>query len=41
MAVISILGNADVVVSTCVGAANEMILHASSITCSGGNGPWK
>ena len=35
MAAISILGNADVVVSTCVGAANEAIINAASVTASG------
>jgi hypothetical protein len=40
LAAISILGNADVVVSTCVGAANEAIVNAASVTvaASGGGG---
>ena len=36
MAAVSILSNADVVVSTCVGAANEVIINAASVT---GGGP--
>jgi len=39
MAAISILGNADVVVSTCVGAANEAIINAASVTVSASGGP--
>lgn len=39
MAAISILGNADVVVSTCVGAANEVIVNAASITGASSGGP--
>lgn len=37
MAAISILSHADVVVSTCVGAANEVIVNAASVT-QGTNG---
>ena len=48
MAAVSILGNADVVVSTCVGAANEVIINAASVTggisrgegSGGGGGEW-
>ncbi|KAM3576755.1 hypothetical protein VYU27_001350 [Nannochloropsis oceanica] len=38
MAAVSILGNADVVVSTCVGAANEVIINAASVTGRIGGG---
>lgn len=38
MAAVSILGNADVVVSTCVGAANEVIINAASVTGGIGGG---
>jgi hypothetical protein len=38
MAAISILGNADVVVSTCVGAANDAIVDAVSLTGGGAVG---
>lgn len=46
MAAVSILGNADVVVSTCVGAANEVIINAASVTGGlggrgGGGGGWE
>lgn len=38
LAAVSILGNADVVVSTCVGAANEAIVNAAAVTVSAGPG---
>ena len=34
MAALNILGNADVVISTCVGAANEIMVKAASVTCA-------
>lgn len=36
LATINILANADVVVSTCVGAANELIMQAVGATAGGG-----